>query len=325
MKGHRLSVAMDKYWFVVVLFFTLACQTFEQPPPQIPVRARKARPKSGPRRPFRKRMNPNKTARPSPAPLINGMRTGTVQSVSPNHLEIRGRRYPVAGAAITRSLKVGDRALVTLRASVVIDVDKFSQNPIQRSLKPPSPPAPGDLVSIDQVIGLVISVDGLKVHMRVKDGPKFIGKTTLTLRATTSLRILKAGRATDAPSSIVGDSLVASSLPEKGIFAKPLLQVAGNKQAKGEISLKLIAGKVAGKGCAVTVLVTNSGPRALRSYQLSLDFSGFGGAYNFGELRVSNTEEALLSGGRRRFSLQASPLLGTAGGFRVMISELEFE
>lgn len=265
--------------------------------------------------------------RPAPAyrPPVQRMVSGVIEVVTPSFVVIRGQRYSLAGAKVARDLEAQDRALLTLRRGVVVFIQVFPKNPIQRSLVPPAPPNVGDLVSIDQVIGLVLSVDKLKVTMKVRDGRRYIGQTTLKLTAKSSLRIIKAAKKAPAPAVIPGDEPVAKSIPKEGLLSKLVLVIDGKERDKKDLTLTVIAGKKIDKEYAVTVLVTNSGSRTLRSYQLSLDFRSFGKNYDFGGLRISKGDESLAPSQRRRFSIKGEPLIGTPKAIRVMVSQLEFD
>lgn len=267
--------------------------------------------------------------KPSPKrvypPPVQRMISGVVEVVTPSFVVVRGQRYPLAGARVAQDLEPQDRALLTLRSGVVVVVQIFPKNPAQRSLVPPKPPRVGDLVSIDQVVGLVLKVEKLKVTMKVRDGRRFIGQTTLKLSAKSSLRIIKAAKKPVPKALITGDAPVSRSIPKTGLLSDILFVVDGTGASKKDIGLSLIAAKKTDKEYAVTLLVTNRGPKTLRSYQLSLDFRSFGKNYDFGGLRISKKDESLTTGQRRRFSIRGEPLIGTPKKIRVMISQLEFD
>lgn len=253
------------------------------------------------------------------------MISGVVEIVTPSFVVVRGQRYPLAGAGVARDLEAEDKVLLTLRRGVVVFVQVFPKNPMQRSLVPPKPPKVGDLVSIDQVVGLVLKVEDLKVTMKVKDGKRYIGQTTLKLSAKSSLRVIKAARKKIPKAVLTGDAPVAQSIPKSGLLSKILFVIEGKEREKKELELTLVAAKQSDREYAVTVIVRNLGRRSLRSYQLSLDFRSFGKNYDFGGLRISKSSESIPPGGRRRFSLRGEPLLGTPKQIRVMISQLEFD
>jgi hypothetical protein len=256
---------------------------------------------------------------------LSKMLTGAIEDVDDSSITVRGKRWPVASGRVTRDLDVRDDVMLTVHNGIVVRAQKFKKNPIMRSLLPPKAPEVGDLISIDQVVGLVLHVEDLNVTMRVRDGGQFIGKTTLPLRATTSLRILKKARPKLESPKLLGDKPVAQSIPKEGIWTQTVLTIDGDDRAKKEIFMTMVAAKDLNNNYAVTVIVENKGTRKLNSFTLNLDFKSFGKKFNFGALRVSQTTEAIPSQGRRRFSIRGRPLIGTPRQIRVMISELEFQ
>ncbi|MDF1665923.1 MAG: hypothetical protein P1V97_29475 [Planctomycetota bacterium] len=305
-----------KKWMAVAAcaFLLIACENTRK-------RKRPSK-KIGPRS---KRQAPKKAPVPVYRPPVQRMTSGVVEVVTPSFIVVRGQRLPLAGAGVARDLEVQDKVLLTLRRGVVIAIQIFPKNPAQRSLLPPKPPKVGDLVSIDQVIGLVLGVEDLKVTMKVRDGRRYIGQTTLKLSAKSSLRIIKAAQKTPPKTLVLGDEPVAKSIPKSGLLSEVLFVVEGKAVDKKEFGLTLIAATKTDKEYAVTVLLSNRGARTLISYQLSLDFRSFGKNYDFGGLRISKSGEKLSPGQRRRFSIRGEPLIGTPKKIRVMISQLEFE